>query len=303
MTINPTSLGIDTNAQKSQLPVQEQAPVQPPPGALETFNSFLQRYVESNPALGLSNFQITPEALAVIGSKPENKLLAGIGSAAKGFSEGWGKVRAEQQATAVGEQKAQMENQKRLDDTISRVQGALKSDTNVNDELTRADSIAIAKDLLKNAGEYGDKFAGAFLPVFQAIIKPEFKRLQISEDGISNPADVFRVLTQAGIKGISEEGIQKLLGGGVLTPGEVAPFKSIIRDFEKRNKSNFTRYVTPYVNSFEDAGFGDYAERHIPVPEGYKIKPPKVGDRDTNSTGDPIVFDGKAWVLDMGDVK
>jgi len=275
----------------------------------EDWRTALERYLpdiaqtgaEVIGSAGAGSQGITPQTTAVLGNQAAPWL--GLSSAMKGFGEGFNKVMAEQQAVMQGEEKGKIETQKRLDETINKVQSSLKSDSNVNDELTRADSISIAKDLLSNSADYGDKFASAFMPVFQAIIKPEFKRLNISDEGISNPADVFKVLTQSGIKGISEEGIQKLLGGGILTTPEIAPFKAIIRDFEKRNKSNFTRYVTPYVNSFEDAGFGEYAERHIPVPEGYKIKPSKKGDRDVNSSGDPIVFDGTGWVADTGETK
>jgi hypothetical protein len=308
MTINPTSLGIDTNAQKSQLPVQEQAPVQPPPGALETFNSFLQRYVESNPALGLSNFQITPEALAVLGSKPENKLLAGIGSAAKGFSEGWGKVRAEQNANVQAQQKEQVAEQERTNKVLGDITAGIKADTNFQDEVTRADAISQAKDLIKNGEAYGDKFQNAFNPIFMQIVRPEFKRITGSEpEGAGSIGEVVRILTSNGIlksADIKSEGWQKFLKGGILVPEAVPEFNALIKDFENRNKVNYARYAQTHVNKFKDMGAEKYTKNYIPVPKGYSLDIAEAeadtapdGSIAKDENGNDIIKRGDKWEI------
>jgi hypothetical protein len=230
-------------------------------------------------------------------------LVTAIGGYGKGYVE----AHAQQEKRAEILAKAAQAKQEAFNKAIEPIISKYKTDTNVQDELTRADAIGQARDLIKNAASYGDKFNDVFKPILLQVIRPEFKRITGTEPtGIGDLQGMIKTLTEHGIMNIGGEGAKALLQGGALASEAAPEYKAILNDFETKNKSNYTRYVEPYKNWFQDAGIGGLTDRYIkpPVwetpnaaaaPAAPAIATPAAGDTKVNSAGQTVKYNGTAW--------
>jgi hypothetical protein len=199
--------------------------------------------------------QQTPESLAVLaGSKPESKVLAGIGSAAKGFSEGYGQVRQGQIAEQQAVQKAESDRLNNINTKLRPIVSEYRSDEDIKDEKARSEAIANIKNLLENPQDFQNiNMADVMKSYLVQAYKPQYKRLAESGD-IASISAAFNSIVKEGGKKVVGDIVSGVAGKGTFGADDAVELLRIIKPLEEQGSKNYDKYTTKYNNMFNDVG-------------------------------------------------